>query len=151
MMNSNDPQHRRRTRSASLAEDAIEAAMRLASVEVVAAVHVVTNDRPTYPKLLELRQAALDRGLNLSVSRNDVALRRRRETPVTSGQGRARFLPDRSLRPNAPAAPPAEVIVRVRAAPRAVDERWAAPMRHWLDEHGREWRAGLAGLSEGTR
>lgn len=110
----------------------IQAAMRLASDDAVTSIRVVTRDRPSYPELVELRQEAHDRGLTLYVSGDGVSLKRRREGLVLRGQPHARPLPDRVERPS----PPVERGCGNAAASR-LTETWIAPIRHWLNAHGR--------------
>lgn len=140
---------RRLDEKASTGIGAIEAAVRLATDDAVTSVHVVTRDRPTYLELLRLRHEALARGLNLSVSGGGVTLKRRK-TPVARGEATLH-----GPGWTAVAAKPPRILTATpdtaAAAARTDREPWVSPLWQWLEAHGREWRAGLAALSEGTR
>jgi hypothetical protein len=132
--------------------DVIDVALRLASKDGIASVHVVSSDRPTYPELLHFRQQAIAHDLDLAVTGSSVSLKRRHHFSATGDEewpvGALHAWAER-LRERARA---------LEAVAEGLESNFPADgsspshlVWNWLNDHGRSWRAGLAGMSEGTR
>jgi hypothetical protein len=57
--------------------DIVRAASRLADLDEIRSVHVISGERPTYDDLLQVRESAVRRNIDLTVGGSSISFRRR--------------------------------------------------------------------------
>jgi hypothetical protein len=114
----------------------------LAGDDTIRAVHVVTNDRPTYDGLRRLRSLADASDLAMAVNNNSIVLRPIKARSETAAAD------SRALRDEGAANRRHIAGAWHSSRPRAA---FAPRVGHWLHTHLGTWNAGFTGLSDGTR
>lgn len=125
-------------------------ACRLARHEEISAVHVVTNDRPTYDDLLRYHRWAASHDLKLSVDAMSVSFRSDPLYPRPDSVADPVTLNWTSLLGDH--VPWRDFVhVSTQGTRPVVEGRLVSSALNWLGTHGRAWYVELNLMSEGTR